>query len=114
MKEKTFNKVKTVSDVMRKPRYGGLCLTCDHARSCTYPREPDRPVWQCEEFEGNQAPLDTTAVESFLIKERAKARAVACNNGDGQLKGLCVNCENRKTCTFPKPEEGVWRCEEYE
>jgi hypothetical protein len=101
MKEQTFNKAGTVSDILGKPRYGGLCLTCDHARSCIYPRELDRPVWHCEEFEANQA-------------ERAKAKAAAYNNGKGELKGLCVNCENRKTCTFPKPEEGVWRCEEYE
>jgi hypothetical protein len=114
MKEQTFNKVGTVSDVLRKPRYGGLCLTCDHARSCTYPRELDRPVWHCEEFEANQAPVDRATVESFLIEERAKARAAEYSNGKGELKGLCVNCENRKTCTFPKPEEGVWRCEEYE
>jgi len=29
------------------------------------------------------------------------------------LLGLCKNCEKRKTCTIPKPEGGVWRCEEY-
>jgi hypothetical protein len=32
---------------------------------------------------------------------------------ESDLKGLCVNCDNRHTCTFPKPEEGVWHCEEY-
>ncbi|MBX3393880.1 MAG: hypothetical protein KF841_00790 [Phycisphaerae bacterium] len=28
-------------------------------------------------------------------------------------KGLCATCELRETCTFPRPESGVWRCEEY-
>jgi hypothetical protein len=30
------------------------------------------------------------------------------------LKGLCINCEHRFTCTLPRPETGVWYCEEYE
>lgn len=29
------------------------------------------------------------------------------------VKGLCVNCENRHTCEFVKPDGGVWHCEEY-
>lgn len=28
-------------------------------------------------------------------------------------RGLCVNCANRETCLYPKPEGGVWHCEEY-
>ena len=31
----------------------------------------------------------------------------------GEHKGLCVNCANRETCLYPKPEGGVWHCEEY-
>ena len=31
-----------------------------------------------------------------------------------KYKGLCKNCKKRKTCKLPKPEGGVWRCEEYE
>jgi len=31
----------------------------------------------------------------------------------GELKGLCINCENRFTCILPKPAGGVWHCEEY-
>ncbi len=29
------------------------------------------------------------------------------------FKGLCINCDLRFTCTLPKPETGVWYCEEY-
>jgi hypothetical protein len=35
-------------------------------------------------------------------------------NGDVPLKGLCMNCAYRETCLYPKPEGGVWHCEEYE
>ena len=27
--------------------------------------------------------------------------------------GLCPSCENRDRCIYPRPEGGVWRCEEY-
>lgn len=30
------------------------------------------------------------------------------------LRGLCQNCSRRHTCDLPKPEGGVWRCDEYE
>ena len=100
--------------ISRKSEYGGLCTTCDHASTCIYPRDLDRPVWQCEEFEVNEAPLEKTTVGSFLAEARAKARPGIDENEEVKFKGLCLNCENRKTCIFPKPEEGVWRCEEYE
>jgi DNA-binding NtrC family response regulator len=37
------------------------------------------------------------------------------DNGEHSTKflGLCSNCDNRETCAYPKPEGGVWRCEEY-
>jgi hypothetical protein len=108
------NKIEVITDVLKKPQYGGLCLTCDHARNCTYPRHVDSSVWQCEEFEAYDMPVERTTVEDFLTSVSAKAQVAVSNNGKGELKGLCLNCENRKTCIFPKPEEGVWRCEEYE
>ncbi len=30
----------------------GLCSCCKEASTCTYPKVPDRPVLQCEEFNG--------------------------------------------------------------
>lgn len=30
------------------------------------------------------------------------------------FKGLCMNCAHRDTCLLPRPESGVWHCEEYE
>jgi hypothetical protein len=31
-----------------------------------------------------------------------------------RYKGLCRNCKKRDSCRLPKPEGGVWRCEDYE
>jgi len=103
------NKIETITDVLRKPQYGGLRLTCDYARNCTYPWDVDSPVWQCEEFEVCEAPLEKTSVSSFLAEASAKSRPDIDENEEVKFKGLCLNCENRKTCIFPKPEEGVWR-----
>lgn len=33
---------------------------------------------------------------------------------DGDYRGLCQDCANRATCTFPRAPGGVWHCEEYE
>jgi len=30
-----------------------------------------------------------------------------------EYRGLCMYCELRKTCALPRPEGGVWRCENY-
>ena len=31
----------------------------------------------------------------------------------GTLRGLCVNCDRRYDCTYPKSPLGVWSCDEY-
>jgi hypothetical protein len=30
------------------------------------------------------------------------------------VRGLCVNCDKLHSCTYTKPEGGVWFCEEHE
>jgi hypothetical protein len=87
-----------------RKEYQGLCTSCRNAAGCTYPRDSDRAVVQCEEFEGYEP-----------LQRRAPSQTSAAKPEDsGKYKGLCVNCENRQHCTFPKPEGGVLHCEEYE
>ncbi len=31
----------------------GICVVCENDRDCIYPRAPERPVLQCEEFAGD-------------------------------------------------------------
>ena len=95
------NKIETITDVLRKPQYGGLRLTCDYAYNCTYPWDVDSPVWQCKEFEAFDIPVERTTVEGFLTSVSAKTQTAVNNNGKEEVKGLCLNCENRKTCIFP-------------
>jgi hypothetical protein len=80
----------------------GLCLLCWHRERCRFPRS--QRVLQCDEFtpsEGRKLPLVSCA-DQPETPERAPA-----------VRGLCVNCARLEGCTYPKPEGGVWRCEEY-
>lgn len=94
----------------KKKEYRGLCTTCKNAPTCTYPRDPDRAVLQCEEFEGYE-PLEVRTQRRNVSPSYS---ASAQSEDSSKYKGLCVNCENRQHCTFPKPESGVLHCEEYE
>jgi len=84
--------------------YRDLCSTCIHAERCGHRSTPERPILFCEMFEVLAFPLPVTA---------AAAREPADQQDAGDYKGLCTNCENRRTCTLGKPEGGVWHCEEY-
>lgn len=111
---RTKERVETVDAVSKKTEYKGLCSTCNNAATCIYPRDSERPVLQCEEFDGYAAPSERTTVNDFLGKTSSQVRSGAQEDDAVKHKGLCQNCGNRKTCTFPKPEEGIWHCEEYE
>ena len=82
-----------------------LCSTCIHAEYCSYPRDLVTPVHQCEEFDDQ--------VEVATKREPVKDFSRADLEEPIGLKGLCVDCVDRKTCHFPKAEGGVWYCEEY-
>lgn len=90
----------------------GLCSTCRHVPSCTYQRDPKRPVFNCEEFE-----IETDEPVRVSGRDAVSSGPSPESDSDGddfaRYKGLCGNCEERKSCTFPKPEGGVWHCEEY-
>jgi len=92
-------------------QYSGLCSSCKNAPNCTYPRSAGRPITQCEEFEGFQcrsAGNSTENISQSFAGVKAEER-----NQDKNL-GLCRNCENLSSCKFPKPEGGIWHCEEYQ
>ncbi len=92
-------------------KYRGLCSNCKNASSCTFPRDPDKPAFYCEEFEIEKpSPTRTTREE----KPQAAKPHVTEGKDSTKFIGLCSDCENRQTCVFPKPEGGVWHCEEYQ
>ena len=93
------------SDSASRP-YRDLCSTCNHAGACGHRSTPERPVFFCELFEAS-VPVSAAAAATAAPKRQAKPPKAT------ELKGLCMNCENRKTCTTPKPQGGIWHCEEY-
>ncbi|MFZ2145772.1 MAG: hypothetical protein WAV28_01025 [Sedimentisphaerales bacterium] len=101
-------------------RYFGLCMSCRNASSCTFPRESAKPAFYCEEFE-----IETTvsiippekeqplAMDSSAAKDKDSTEFIPSRLRRAGFIGLCSDCEGRQTCTFPKPEGGIWHCEEY-
>lgn len=97
--ERTSEELKRLRNELQ-----GLCSTCEHAKVCIYARESKEPIMQCEEFFAGELPSDEF---EFIRAPQSKTFYRA------DLKGICVNCENRDNCTFPKPDGGIWHCEEY-
>ncbi len=90
--------------------YRSLCSSCKNAVDCTFKKDRQKPTLYCEEFEIYiRPPMETAGKE-----KPSPATLVNAEQGDsGKFIGLCSNCHNRRTCAFPKPEGGVWHCEEY-
>jgi len=82
----------------------GLCSTCRHSEACCYLHESEEAILFCEEFEIEKAPASSFIYDTDNVEKLPKI---------AHLKGLCSNCANAITCTFPKTESGVWHCEEY-
>jgi hypothetical protein len=96
-----------------KNRYLGLCSYCKSAQNCTFVRDPNRPVYQCEEFdEITYVSIRVPNQKNISLNNFSKNPSII-EDSFHSYKGLCSNCEERATCTFPKPEGGVWHCEEF-
>ena len=110
---KPIKERKEGSIASRKEEDLGICSSCKSASTCTYTKDPRRPVLQCEEFEGYEPRPMRPIAKNILLTTAPEFRANAEEKNSGKYKGLCSICEDRKTCTFMKPEGGVWHCEEY-
>ena len=86
----------------------GLCVTCNNAPFCVFRlRNKGRVVWYCELFN------DYVPVAEDKFKTKTTVESKTEKKEETKFKGLCVNCQNRNTCTYPKPESGIWHCEDY-
>ncbi len=87
----------------------GLCVTCNNADHCVYRKRRGTDAIYCETFDG-YAPANghggkTALAAVVMTPDTAESE---------EFKGLCVNCLHRDACKLPRPEGGVWHCEEYE
>ena len=92
--------------LMTRERSTGLCSTCNNAAFCQYLKNRGYPALQCEEHDHHEP----VARKGSSCDPTLAARP---EEGDGHLSGLCVNCENRHSCSYGKAQGGVWHCEEY-
>ncbi len=87
-----------------------LCDTCSHADGCGWRKMNRGPVQFCEEFEVQAGEHWPPAPRDAAPPTDPPAQALVY----AMPKGLCVNCDHRETCRLPRPESGVWHCQEYE
>jgi hypothetical protein len=107
-------KKKKVDDLFKGKRgYTGLCSCCNSFQTCTFLRDPGGPILQCEEFDGIiPSPMKKVSLGN-VIPLKVQGLSATDKDNLGHYRGLCSLCENLRTCTYPKPEGGVWHCEEY-
>ncbi len=87
----------------------GICSTCNYIKDCTGKKTWKGPVTFCEEFDVHSPHKDVSPSE-----DKNKVDLLGSKYKDDEdYKGICINCENRKTCALIRPEGGVWHCEEY-
>ena len=91
---------------------GGLCLTCNNVPGCYY-RATRGPALFCELFDDYVPPVERTTSERRSPPARAPMARRTVEEEIAKHTGLCMNCEHRRVCTHPKPEGGVWHCENY-
>ena len=92
---------------------GGLCSTCNNAPNCFH-RARRGPALFCELFDGYAPPAERAQSEQAPRSADSSSARRATDEESPKYTGLCVNCDHRQTCTHPKPEGGVWHCEDYE
>lgn len=90
-------------------RSSGLCSTCNNQSTCSYRSRRGFDAQFCELFD-NEVHIELAAAQRPTIRLEVAGRV----HRESDLKGLCMNCEKASICGFPKPDSGVWHCEEYE
>jgi hypothetical protein len=75
-----------------------LCDTCRCAKVCKLYDNDLMPTDECK---------------SYILMPPSSVESAAATAAGRVLAGLCVNCSQRFTCTYERPEGGVWHCEDY-
>ncbi|KUG23944.1 hypothetical protein ASZ90_006242 [hydrocarbon metagenome] len=84
----------------------GICLTCAHFSKCALKHEKRAPIGiqYCEEYQ-------TVCLEPVVVTYEKPKKMKQPPSG---ILGLCSNCVHYSYCSFPKPEAGIWHCEDYQ
>jgi hypothetical protein len=94
--------------LMEKLLDASLCSNCRNQSDCAFLMKASEPIIECEMYE-----CGSSSRPRLSLVKRNVAAAVDELPEEDNLMGLCVNCDNLKVCQLPKPQSGVWNCEEY-
>lgn len=72
----------------------GRCTSCAYEDRCTYRKNTDKVVIQCELYQSR----DAIGVLEHMVKP----------------SGLCMSCCSADACGLPQKNEGIWHCKSYE
>jgi hypothetical protein len=84
-----------------------VCANCRHLGDCAFLSKACSPILHCEIYECGASDKPRLAVV------RKACAPVEAPEIEDTLLGLCVTCENLRSCNLRKPASGVWMCEEY-
>jgi hypothetical protein len=84
-----------------------LCSNCRHLGDCAFLSKTSRPIQNCELYECGRSE------KPRLLVVKKTGPPVDGPESEDALLGLCITCDNLKSCKLPKPAGGVWMCEEY-
>ncbi len=90
----------------------GMCSACKYEAGCIYPHSKDQIVLNCGQFELGP-PVERPPATQEQVELEKLWKKTSRKEPQSRLQGLCGSCEDRDVCIYPKPEGGVWRCEEY-
>ena len=86
-----------------------MCEGCSKYDLCTI-RISGKDLEFCEDYEAK----NYFNSRSVPISNSNTSESLINNIIINQPKGICKNCANLESCLYPRPEGGIWRCEEYE
>lgn len=114
MKKMAYSlKAKKKENIPFNKQFHGLCSCCESSLTCSYDKDPKHPVLQCEEVGAmTRSPAYSGGLKNnppSNIRKPSFPRKISFQ----QYKGLCSTCEVVTFCTYPKPDGGVWHCEEF-
>jgi len=94
----------------------GICSNCKFSSECRSKKTYLGSVHFCEEHE--LADPSQKVEKAKFISEAPKLNTLSTNaiekDPPRPVMGLCSNCAHRESCGLPRPESGVWHCEEYQ
>lgn len=103
----------SISKTKKKENDNDICSTCIHGELCVSKKTRQGPVWFCEEFDDHVPAEKQEVQEEGFLPARSRVGPGTRENDASLFKGLCINCENRFTCSNSRTQGGIWHCEEY-